>query len=107
MQWLIAAVASLFSGLITWLAQVGVRRLLILAAVTALAVTLISTFHSTLSGLLSSVQAGMYVPPAVAEGIRWLPSNTATCLSIMVTAEFALWTFRVSRRFAEYRLGSV
>lgn len=101
------ALGALIGGVLAWLSRAAVKRIAIVAAFTVIVGTLVAALVGVLNSQLSSLTAANQLPPWLEPALAVLPSNTITVLGVIVTAEAALWIYKMSYKMAAVRVGAV
>ena len=87
---LAAFIGSLFTSLLTFFGLYLTKKVLVIAAVIAVLTASVVAFSLTIQGLLDSLNVSYPTGP-VAVGLSLLPSNTNTCVSVIVSTHVAVW----------------
>lgn len=97
------ALAGLLGAILSWLGTAVVKRIAVIAAITAAVATLTFTLVTTLMGRVAEYAAAGNLPEFFQPMLAWLPSNTAGCFLTIVACESALWGYRFAMKFVFYR----
>lgn len=101
--WLLTALASLFASALAIFSRQLLNRLVIIAAVTAALVTVVTLFIISIKALLS----GLVVPLPAAATVGFslvVPSNFAGCVSVIMSAHILRFVYEWKTRVIQYRL---
>lgn len=101
--WIASLLGSFFTALFTWLAQYLTKRFAIVAAAVVVVISLTVALFSALQALVTGL--GLVLPPEVLQGAAlFLPSNTDTCITAMMTARTARYAYDWNIKIIQYKL---
>jgi hypothetical protein len=101
------ALGALIGGLLAWFSRAAIKRIAIVAAFTAIVAALVATLIGVLNTQLQSLGSADDLPEWLQPALAVLPSNTGVVLGVIITAEAALWIYKMSYKAAAIRVGAV
>lgn len=102
-SWLGGLLISAFTALFLWFVQIFTKRLALVAAALVFIIGLTTALWAALEGLISGLTLALPSEFTQAIGLI-LPSNTTTCVAIMVSASMLKYAYDWNIKVIQYKL---
>ncbi|WP_335925305.1 DUF5455 family protein [Shewanella algae] len=102
---LVAAISALFTSLIAWFVNVITKRFVYYTILVTALWSLMMNLYDAFQILLTEVVVEL--PPEFSAAAVFLPSNTITCISIVVSGEILALTYKTGVYLINVKMSAV
>lgn len=95
-SWLFTGISGLVVSLVTFLAGLIGRRVVLFTAITTALAAALATFTALLISQASSLVAQSFPQAAQVAGY-FFPSNMAACISVIITCHIGKWVYQMTK----------